>query len=175
LNEVKKIVTYGLAFLLAAAGTAPAWAEEGNGEDEENNPATNPLEMGTPANPNYMYTPPGTADAEETESFYFGPGEEDVWLQKKIEEQRFQDRSGAASMAVKKVMGWALVTTGLLAATYAIFFHYERHEPRDYWSGNPKYEEKTVIPLITEKTTYWPSVVAGVGLMAGGVWFSVRK
>ena len=151
-----------LAGVLLAAGVAPA-AESDDGEDEDGK---------TPATPNPadMYTPPGGAGYDETETFYFGPDEEKIWLARKIEESRYQDRSGAASRTVKKAMGWTLITVGLLSTVYAAFWHYDTHEPSDYYTGKEKYDEKGYVPLIREQTVYWPSVVAGMGLIGGGFW-----
>ena len=83
------------------------------------------------------------------------------------------DKTGRATLTVKKAMGWSIITVGILTTVYAAFWHYDTREPLDWYAGNPKYGD--YVPLYREKTVYWPSVIAGAGLVGGGFWLMNRK
>jgi hypothetical protein len=167
-----KYVAILTAALFTWGSAAPVFAAEAGGNGPSNPAETHALPSST--------LPPEILlaladDDEEDETFYFGPDEEKIWLQNEIEKHRYQDKSGYASRTVKQIMGWTLITAGATMATWAAFLHSERHQPDDVYTGAKKYDELGYTPLVTEKTVYLPSVIAGVTLVGGGIWFLERK
>lgn len=110
------------------------------------------------------------AEDEAEEIFVFGEDEASDRVITAYPEHFFLDTTGKASRDIKRIIGWTLITTGGLSALWASVFHVERTLPDDVYTGAEKYEIIGRIPLIEKKTVYWPSVVAGVGLAAGGWW-----
>lgn len=171
---IKKTVTLLVAGLMVWFVAAPAWAEGGGDGEEENKDGGSAVD----ANVNYFLSNPspfaagasGDTEEEYDESFYFGEGEEQIWLQKKIEKNRYQDRSGAASRSMKRVIGWTMITTGIVMAVWGAAFHYESRAAATSPAEYLKYERNGITPLVSEKKVYWPSIVAGIGVGGGGYW-----
>jgi hypothetical protein len=176
--KTTKMMALLLAGLLVWFGAAPALAEgEGGSEEESSNGGD---AVGT--NVNYFLSNPppyagatGAGEEGYDESFYFGEGEEQIWLSKKIERTRYQDRSGEASHTMKHVIGWTMFTMGTVMGVWGAAFHYESRSIASSADEYKKYEKLGYFPLVTEQKFYWPSVVAGAGLTGGAFWLMNKK
>jgi len=176
--KIAKMMALLLAGLLVWFAAAPALAEDGGGDEDENKSG----ESAVGANVNYFLANPppyagkaGEGEEGYDESFYFGEDEEQIWLAKKIEKQRYQDRSGEASRSMKRVIGWTMITSGIVMAVWGAAFHYESRSIATSPDEYRKYEKRGLFPLVTEQKIYWPSIVAGTGLTGGAFWLMSKN
>jgi len=174
MNKITRLI---LAAALALLGVVPAVAagEAGDAEAPAGVVDAN-ISYHLAHNPEILLAAGETGDEEgTTEEFVFGENETQDKVIKTVEMPRFQDYSGKASRDVKRIIGWTLITTGLMSAVWATFFHEDVGYPADYYTDPEKYEELGNVPLVYTKAVNVPSLVAGLGLAGGGAYLMTKK